>query len=111
MLAQNPCASRSSSCIAVSTPIDTPTRGGSSESETSEATVTPNSWSSTSVVTTAIPHGKRRIAVRSSSPEDIRAMLPGPSLVGLTQVVAGEEAALDVVQLQVELPVIGPRCG
>ncbi len=45
-----------------------PTSGGSSESETSEPTVIAKCWSSCLTVTTATPHGKRRMALRSSSP-------------------------------------------
>src|SRR5512147_569503 len=49
-------------------PIDTPTSGGSSDSETRDPTVIPNRCPSTATVTTATPAGKRRMAARSSSP-------------------------------------------
>src|SRR4029077_3457176 len=49
--------------------------GGSSESETSEATVNPAAFSPASTVTTATPAGTRRMTARSSSPLTTRAMI------------------------------------
>ena len=61
-------ARRIGSCEDDSFPIEIPTSGGCSESETSEPTVSPKRSPSSSVVTTATGAGKRRITSRSSSP-------------------------------------------
>ena len=55
-IAQPP-ASRSSSCMAASVDIANPTSGGSSESDTSDPTVSPSFWPPASTVTTAMPVG------------------------------------------------------
>ena len=44
------------------------TSGGSSATETSDATVTPSRWPSRSTVTTDTPTGCRRMTALSSSP-------------------------------------------
>ena len=65
-IAQPP-ASRRSSWSAAWREIEKPTSGGSSESATSEPTVSPSRWPPASTVTTATPAGKRPRSARSSS--------------------------------------------
>src|SRR6266540_7123221 len=67
MLTTKPPARCRNSCIAASRAIETPTSGGSSESETSEPTVNPRRSPSRSTVTTATPAGNRRMSAVSAS--------------------------------------------
>src|SRR6266498_3209316 len=68
MLTTKPPARCRSSCIAASRAIETPTSGGSSESETSEPMVSPSRSPSRATVTTATPAGNRRMSAVSASP-------------------------------------------
>src|SRR5438105_9496986 len=99
MLTASSPASRSSSCKAASLRIANPTSGGSSDSETSDATVRPRRWPRTSTERTATPAGKRPMTARSSSPPTTpRSYEPALRALVLAALVP---AAPDLVELAV----------
>src|SRR6185295_8179739 len=97
-LIAKPPSSLISSCAWESSPIATETSAGSSDTETSEPTVTPNGSGS---VRTATPAGNRRIVARSSSP-----LVTRPTLVGAAELRVADERTLLVVRDEVELTVV-----
>src|SRR4051812_18691429 len=106
-LTANRPASRSGVCDCDACPIETPTSAGSSESETSEPTVSAYLRSSASTVTTATGAAARRIASLSSSPATATGLdASSRALVRWTLRVA--EAQDLLVGAEVQLAVVRP---